>query len=160
MTKPLATVEGSGTAIAIEGTPGALGVERAEWLAASINAAHEKAVAPLLALLAEAYLNLVALHERLKNHVNCDGKCPTIALLKAIDADPPPEFVPKQKYDELQRVLADLQEERRDVWRERCERARSALRSSKTMNAAGIFFNQRGADSALAILEEHLPDSA
>jgi hypothetical protein len=125
-------------------------------IAATINAAHEAALAPLRAQLAIARAELVSIHGgRTVHDIEPKPDCPLCRAIQAIDE--PGEWVPKQKLDEALAVLADLREEKRDVWRERCEKALAALTSSKTRNASGTYFNYRGAEAALSILEGREP---
>lgn len=90
-----------------------------EQMVRAVNEAVEKREAPLLALLDRVRTTF-------RNHPPAgpeDERCQLCELLDAIDALDPGEWVPASKYRELERVLGDLKEERRDVWRERCEKA-------------------------------------
>lgn len=116
----------------------------AERVAANINAAVEKREAPLLALLAEALRFVMRVRDTHWREVHPGYLAYDIRLmpvdmdvvralatkLEGLDFG---EWVPAAKYRELERVLGDLKEERRDVWRERCEAALKALRANDAM---------------------------
>lgn len=102
-----------------------------------INAAHAAVVEPLQAKLAmareamrDAY-NIITAAERESPSwvlVGLTRAADTLSeTAAAIDADPPGEWVPLEKYQQLQAVLNDLREEKRDVWRGRCLRALELL---------------------------------
>ena len=70
--------------------------------------------------------------------------------LAAIDAEAPPEMVPKAKLDEALAVLADLREEKRSPYEERCRRALVALRVNWN---SGYISESARVERAEAILE-------
>lgn len=126
----------------------------AESLAHDINAAHFAVVSQLrgqLAVMRQAFdlarPTCVACGEPGTRHFTTEGDGP-FWLCDSTDASHGEEFylgddetrpfdsladldtgewVPREKYRQLELVLKDALEERRDVWRERCERAREML---------------------------------
>ena len=105
----------------------------AESLAHDINAAHAAVVEPLHARLAVAREALDRLDARVVGLVPHDDPAVLAAVnaLAAIDAEPPPEVVPLEKYKQLEAVLGDaLEFTEAKKWRGRCERALTFLKEN------------------------------
>lgn len=151
-------------------------------LAIDINAAHEAALAPLQALLARAAAwlatrgthaadcNFGRMNMRTAERLGCT--CGYIHLMNAFDAAEPGQWVPLEKYQQLQAVLNDALEENGErIWRGRCERALEffALPWGMNLSPAEVIVNtsatplegaERVLAAVLAILEGREPEPA
>lgn len=116
----------------------------AESLAHDINEAHWQAMAPLLALLAQAREALAAVRATITNDwynkprkgMEEAHRCAS-EVIAALDAANPGEWVPAERLKECQRVLADALEEKADVYKRRCEAAVKVLRTEHAPWAVG-----------------------
>lgn len=79
--------------------------------------------------------------------------------LADLAADPPGEWVPLEKYQQLQAVLNDALEENGErMWRERCEKALEMLRSSDSWEVDhGVIHSITRTAPIRAILEGREP---
>lgn len=112
---------------------------------AYINDAHQSAVSPLLALLARARNAAGMAAAALRRMDNASRGLPldtheardTLTdVCEAIDAANPGEWVPAERLKECLAVLADLREEKADVWRVRAARALDLLRMGGAVDYA------------------------
>lgn len=135
----------------------------AESLAHDINEAHWQTMAPLLALLAQARGALARVRDHHWREVHPgyqafdvrfgpEEKAAIAAVVAALDAANPGEWVPAERLKECQAVLADLREEKADMWRGRCERALTVLREGQ-LEQQDAWVLGRLIDSAKATLE-------
>lgn len=126
---------------------------------AFINAAHAKAVEPLLAKLAvarAALADFVAVAARV-GPVECESaswwQCQR--ALEIVDTEEVPPMVPKAKLDEALKVLDDLKQE--NPWRERCEKALAVLSAHRPSRPG---HKGSAMDDAIALLEGREPKPA